>query len=130
MDPSKPRSFSQRFSESRPTKTAVFWACAACIVATLIVGFTWGGWVRGATAKSMGVAMAEEAVTKRLAPMCEVQVNGDPARVQKIKALKDLSSYERGDYVKKQGWANLPGDAKPDDKVAEECAKLVVENNR
>ena len=38
MDQNKPRSFSQRFSESRPTKTAVFWACAGCIVATLIVG--------------------------------------------------------------------------------------------
>ena len=119
----------QRFTESRPTKTAVFWACAGCIVATLIVGFTWGGWVRGATATSMGVAMAEEAVTKRLAPMCEVQVNGDPARAEKIKALKDMSSYERGDYVKKQGWAKMPGEAEADGKVADECAKLVMAKN-
>ncbi len=129
MDPNKPRSFSQRFSDSRPTKTAVFWACAGCIVATLIVGFTWGGWVRGATAKSMGVAMAEEAVTKRLAPMCVIQVNDDPARAQKFKALKDMSSYERGDYVKKQGWAKMPGDTEADGKVADECAKLVMESN-
>jgi len=129
MDQNKPRSFSQRFSECRPTKTAVFWACAGCIVATLIVGFTWGGWVRGATAKSMGVAMAEEAVTKRLAPMCVIKVNGDPERAQKIKALKDMSSYERGDYVKKQGWAKMPGEAEADGKVADECAKLVMDRN-
>lgn len=126
MEPKKPN-FRERFTQSRPTKTAVFWACFASVVLTLIVGFTWGGWVRGATAKSMADTMAQEAVTNRLAPMCVLQVGRDPERDTKLKALKEMSSYERGDYVKKQGWATLPGDAEVDGRVAEQCAKLLVD---
>jgi hypothetical protein len=32
--------FGQRWRDSRPTKTAVAWACVGSIVATMIVGFT------------------------------------------------------------------------------------------
>jgi hypothetical protein len=28
--------------------------------------------------------------------------------------------------VKKQGWAKMPGEAEPDSKVADECAKLLM----
>jgi len=126
MEPKK-LTLGQRFTEARPTKTAVFWACAATVVMTLIVGFTWGGWVRGATAKSMADTMAQEAVTNRLAPMCVLQVARDPEKDKKLQELKGMSSYERGDFVKKQGWAKLPGDAEADGKVAEQCAKLLVD---
>jgi hypothetical protein len=87
---------------------------------------TWGGWVRGATARSMAEAVAEEAVVKHLAPICVVQFQQDPAKDQKLKALRDLSAYERGDYVKKQGWAKMPGEVEADGKVADECAKLIT----
>jgi hypothetical protein len=97
------------------------------VVATLIVGFTWGGWVLGGTARSMAQVMAEDAVTKRLAPMCVVQVNSDPAKAQKVKELMDMSAYERGDYVKKQGWAKMPGEGEADGKVADECARLLIQ---
>ena len=40
---------------------------------------------------------------------------------------RDLSSYERADYVKKHGWAKMPGDAEADAKVAEQCAKLLAD---
>jgi hypothetical protein len=126
MEPKK-LSFGQRWSESRPTKTAVFWACVASVLVTLIVGFTWGGWVRGATAKSMADTMAEEAVAKRLAPICVLQANGDPAKDQKLKEMSEKSSYERGDYVKAQGWARMPGDTETDAKVADMCARLLME---
>jgi hypothetical protein len=126
MEPKKP-SVAQRWMESRPTKTTLVWACIASVVATLIVGFTWGGWVRGATAKSMADTFAEEAITKRLAPMCVVQVSRDPAKDQKLKELREKSSYERADYVKAQGWAKMPGDNDTDGKVAEQCARLLLE---
>ena len=111
-------SLGQRWAKARPTKTLVFWLCVACAALTMIVGFTWGGWVRGATARSMAEAVAEEAVVKHLAPICVVQFQQDPAKDQKLKALRDLSAYERGDYVKKQGWAKMPGEVEADGKVA------------
>ena len=84
-----------------------------------------GGGVRGATARNMAEVMAEDAVVKRLAPMCVFQFKQDPAKDQRLKELKDLSAYGRGDYVKKQGWAKMPGEGEPDSKVADECAKLI-----
>jgi hypothetical protein len=116
----------QRWRDARPTKTLVFWACAGSAVLTMILGFTWGGWVRGATARSMAEAMAEDAVVKRLAPFCVVQFGEDPAKGQKLQELKDMSSYERGDYVKKQGWAKMPGEGEPDRRIADECARLLT----
>ena len=116
----------RRWIERRPTKTALFWCCVGTAVLTMIVGFTWGGWVRGATARSMAEAMAEEAVVQHLAPICAIQSETDPARDQKLEELKAMSSYRRADYVTKQGWATMPGESEADSRVAEECAKLIA----
>jgi len=118
--------FGQRWRDSRPTKTAVAWACVGSIVATMIVGFTWGGWVTGGTARAMAAGISEDAVVRRLAPMCVVRFKQDVQKVQKLKGLKDTTSYEQADYVKKQGWATMPGEPEPDAKVADECVKLLI----
>jgi hypothetical protein len=120
------KGFGQRLGEARPTKTLVFWAWVASVVVIMIIGFTWGGWVTGSTARNMAAVMAEEAVVKRLAPICVVQFKQDPGKDQKLKELKGKESYERGEYVKSQGWAKMPGEEEADSKVAEECAKLLV----
>jgi hypothetical protein len=74
----------------------------------------------------MASVMAEEAVVKRLASICVAQFKQDPAHDQKLKELKELGVYERGDYVKKQVWPKMPGEQETDSKVAEECAKLIT----
>ena len=117
---------SQRWSQARPTKTAVFWLSLGVIVATLIVGFTWGGWVTGGTARTMASVSGEDAVVKRLAPVCVVQFNQDAGKVQKLKGLKETGTWEQADYVKKQGWATMPGEREADGKVAGECARLLL----
>ena len=91
---------------------------------TMIIGFTWGGLVTGSTARNMAAVMAEDAVVRRLAPICVVQLKKDPGKDQKLKELKGISTWKRGDYVKKQGWATMPTGEEPDSKVADECAKL------
>jgi hypothetical protein len=120
------RSLGQRWSEGRPTKTAAFWYCVASVVLTLIVGFTWGGWVTGGTARAMAETKAHEAVVTRLAPICVVQSGRDPAKAGKLVALKEESSWQRGEYVGKQGWATMPGEKEPDRRVAEMCATLLM----
>jgi hypothetical protein len=125
MEQRKP-SFGERWSQARPTKTVVFWACAASIVATLIVGFTWGGWVTGGTALRVAEARADDAIAKRLAPMCVLRFKADHEKDAKLAELKKASSWEQTEYVQKQGWATMPGEESPDRKVAEECAKLLL----
>ena len=126
MEPKKP-SLGQRWTEARPTKTAVFWACVGCIVATLIVGFTWGGWVRGATAKSMVRRWRRKRWPSAWHPCGRRRSAEAPGRTEDQGAERDMSSYERGEYVKAQGWAKMPGDTDTDAKVAEQCARLVTE---
>ena len=122
----KKASFRQRWDEARPTKTAVFWSWVASVVLTMIIGFAWGGWVTGGTAQSMAEKMAEAAVVKRLAPMCVTQFKQGPGKVQKLKELEKTDSWQRSEYVEKQGWATMPGEEKPDSKVASECARLLM----
>jgi hypothetical protein len=124
--PKEKVSFRQWWDEVRPTKTAVLWSWVGSVVLAMIIGFAWGGWVTGGTAQKMGEQMAEDAVVKRLAPMCVIQFNRDPGKDQKFKELKETSGWQRGDYIATQGWATLPGEEKPDSKVAEECARLLM----
>jgi pimeloyl-ACP methyl ester carboxylesterase len=127
MEQSRERlSLGQRWSDARPTKTLVFWSCVASVVLTMIFGFSWGGWVTGGTARTTADNVAQDAVVKRLAPICVVQSGRDPAKAQKLTALKDESAWQRGDYVGKQGWATMPGEREPDRKVAEACATLLM----
>ena len=127
MDQNSERlSLGRRWSDARPTKTLVFWCCVASAVLTMIIGFSWGGWVTGGTARTTAEITALDTVVKRLAPICVVQSGSDPAKARKLIALKEESSWQRGEYVGKQGWATMPGEQEPDGKVAEACAKLLV----
>ena len=107
-------------------KTALWGAVGGGIVLA-IVGFAWGGWVLGGTAQEMAEEMAENAVVARLAPICVEQFNQDSEKDQKLKKLKETSSWERNDYVGKQGWATMPGEKESDSTVAGKCAELLVE---
>ena len=84
---SKP-SLGQRWSDARPTKTVLFWSCVASMVLTMIVGFSWGGWVTGGTARQTAENMARDAVVTRLAPICVTQSGRDLGKGQKLVALK------------------------------------------
>ncbi len=107
-------------------KTPLWGAIGGAIVLA-IVGFAWGGWVGGGTAQQMAEELAQNAVVARLAPICVEQFNQDSEKDQKLKKLKEANSWERDDYVGKQGWATMPGEKNPDSKVAEKCAELLVE---
>ncbi len=104
-----------------------FWGAIGGAIVLAIVGFAWGGWVTGGTAQKMAEEMAEDAVVDRLAPICVEQYNQDSEKDQKLTELKVESSWTRGDYVEKQGWATMPGEKNPDSKVADKCAYLVIQ---
>ena len=119
-------SYRQRWNKVRPTKKVVFWSCVGCIILTIVIGFAWGGWVTGGSAQKTAEVMAKDAVVQRLAPMCVAQFNQDPGKDQKLTELKDTGTWQRADYVEKQGWATMFGEKEPDRKVADECAKLLM----
>jgi hypothetical protein len=103
------------------------WGAIGGAIVLAIIGFAWGGWVTGGTAQKMAKEMADEAVIDRLAPICVAQFQQDPNKEERLKELKKLDSWKRGDFVEKQGWATIPGEKEPDSKVANECARRLVE---
>ncbi len=107
-------------------KTGLWGAIGGAIVLA-IVGFAWGGWVTGETAQEMAEQMAEDAVVDRLAPICVEQFSQGTEKDLKLKELKAKISYLRREYVEKQGWATMPGEEKPDSKVAEKCRDRLIE---
>ncbi len=103
------------------------WGALGGAIVLAIIGFAWGGWVTGGTAQEMAEERAENAVVARLAPICVEQFKHDSEKDQKLKDLKKEESWKRDEYVEKQGWATMPGEKKPDSKVAEKCAELIMQ---
>src|SRR2546427_7992744 len=96
-------SLGQRWSHARPTKTLVFWSWVATAVVTMIVGFSWGGWVTGGTARATAETMTQDAVVKRLAPICVVQSGRDPAEAPEVVAPEKKSPWRAREYGGEQG---------------------------
>lgn len=119
-------SLGERWGNVQPSKTMLFWACLAAVILTIVVGFAWGGWVTGGSSLAAGVAVGKDAVIQRLAPICVAQFNQDPDKATKLAELTALTTYKQAQYVQDQGWATMPGEEKPDSKVAAACVTLLL----
>ena len=126
MEQEKKVSFRQRWNEAQPTKTVLFWSVVAAVILTMIVGFSWGGWVTGGTAQKMAEVAATKAVVERLSLICVDQFSQDPDKERKLIEFIETKAYQRDDYVTDQGWATMFGDEEPDRNVADACAKLIA----
>jgi hypothetical protein len=104
-----------------------FWSAIGGAIVLAIVGFGWGGWVTGGTARHMAAQMTSAAMVDRLTPLCLVRFNQDPEKEQKLEALKNTSAWQRKDYVAKQGWATMSSEKDPDSPVAAECADRILQ---
>ena len=103
----------------------ILWGAAGGAVVLAVVGFIWGGWLTGGTAQQLAEDAAEKAVRDRLTPICVAQYNRDPEKDQKLKEMKKMDHWNRGDYVEKQGWSTMPGEKDPDSAVSIKCADLL-----
>ena len=103
------------------------WSAVGGAAIAMIIGFAWGGWVLGSNSLNTGREMAQTAVLARLAPICVAQFNQDPKKDEKFKTMNEKNSWDRGDFVKAQGWATMPFEKDPDSSVADRCSELIIE---
>ena len=91
MDHEYKQSLGQRWEAYRPTKGRLFWSCAAgAIAGMIIVGFNWGGWMTGGTARSMAENAGVSARNGLAAAVCVDRFQAaDDAHAQ-LAALKAL----------------------------------------
>jgi hypothetical protein len=102
------------------------WSALGGAIVLAVVGFNYGGWVTGGTAAAMAKDVAADAVAERLGTICVAQFNQDSDKGQKVKEMKDKDTWDKGRFIEKQSWAIMPGDDKPDSRVADSCAKLLA----
>ena len=94
-------------------------------VATAIVGFNWGGWTLGSTAKLMADKSALSAVVAVLAPMCVEKFQQAADASTQLAEFKKVGSWQQGSFLQQGGWATPTGTRSTDTAVAETCAGLL-----
>ena len=110
-----------------PTNTKpLLWGAVGGAAACMIVGFTWGGWVTGGTARKDSALAAHNAMVVALAPICAERFRAQGDGVAKIAELAKASSWERGSVVEKSGFALMPGSKTADSDVARACAEMLA----
>src|SRR5258708_12001440 len=67
---------------------------AAGAVATMVVGFYWGGWSLGSTANKMAIERSELAVIAALAPVCAEKFRALPDPDAKKVAPSKVASWK------------------------------------
>ena len=105
--------------------TRLLQGMAAGAIATLVIGFNWGGWVTGGSAKEMVQNSTNSAVVKALAPICVDNFNRQVNAAASLIELKKVNSWQQGSFIEKGGWATMPGGASPDTAVARVCADML-----
>jgi hypothetical protein len=105
--------------------TRLVQGAAVGAVATLVIGFGWGGWMLGGSAKELAENAATSAVVAAIAPICADQFQRSADAAANLTALKKVSSYDQGAFIEKGGWAVMPGDKTPDSGVPQACAALL-----
>lgn len=96
-------------------------------VATMVIGFSQGGWYTATSAEQLADKRSSLAVVDALVPICIAQSKLDPeggAKITKMAAM--VTGYEKRDYVMKAGWAtSSPADG-PNGDVASACADALL----
>jgi hypothetical protein len=120
------KSLSQRFEEYHPSKTVLFSSCAGCIVATMILGFTWGGWVTGGTAEEMAADALARGRAEVAAAVCVDEFMKEAEAGAQLASLKETrSSWQRENFIEEGGWAVVAGEEY--DEAAALCAERLIE---
>ena len=92
-------------------------------VATMIFGFSQGGWYTSGSAERLAYQRSATAVISALTPICVNQSKLDPDSMAKRAQLVAMkTTYEQRDFVMKAGWATMPSAGEPDRDLAAACA--------
>ena len=93
-------------------------------VATIFVGFYWGGWSLGSTADRMATEQSKLAVVAALAPACAEKFRAQPDAAAKIIALSKVYPWNRAKDFPKEV-VTLPGETEPSSALVDACYALL-----
>lgn len=108
---------------TKSTIWTAIWGAVGGAVATIVIGFAWGGWTTAGVSKNA----TEEALLASRAAICVAQFMNQPDHQEKLDELRKIDSYvgswKRANYIKKGGWDKMPGqEVATSDTVSRACA--------
>jgi hypothetical protein len=116
MQRGQKRTLSQRFDDYQASKAVLFWACVGSALVATIVGFSWGGWVTGGSAREMAEKSAAQARQGLAAVVCVDRFMAAPDVGDQLTALKAITTPSaQGKFVEEGGWAILVPASSPTD---------------
>ena len=123
----KTQSLAQRWDGYQLSKSTAAWIIAGSVAATIIIGFSWGGWVRGSTADAMATKAVDTARAELAAAVCVHQFMGGANVSAQLATLQSTDSWKRDTFIEEGGWVTLPGGEKPIAGAAELCSQMLME---
>jgi hypothetical protein len=102
------------------------WGAIIGTVTTMIVGFSWMGWVLGGTAERIAQERASTAVVTALTPSCIARFMRQPNAGLKLKEFQAIDSWKQREFVEAGGWATPTGESAPNAGVANACAEQLI----
>ena len=94
-------------------------------LATIVVGFYWGGWSLGSTADKMAREQSKLAVVAALAPVCADKFRAQPDAAAKTIALSKVYPWRlAGEFPKEL--VTLPSETDPSSALAGACYALLL----
>lgn len=102
------------------------WGVVGGAVGTMIIGFSWMGWVLGSTAERMAVERSNSAVIVALTPSCVARFLQQPNAATKLAEFRKVAPWKQQEFVEEGGWATPRGDKTPHAGLANACAEELV----
>ncbi|MGH7266412.1 MAG: hypothetical protein ACREMB_16435 [Candidatus Rokuibacteriota bacterium] len=99
------------------------WGVIVGAIATMIIGFSWMGWVLGGSAERMAVERSNAAVIVALTPSCVARFMQQPNAPAKLVEFQKIDSWKQREFVEEGGWATARGAKTPHSGVASACAE-------
>jgi hypothetical protein len=94
-------------------------------IATILIGFNWGGWSLGSTADKMATEQSKLAVVAALAPVCADKFRAQPDAAAKTVALSKVYPWTRAEEFPKE-LVTLPGETNPSCALVDACYALLL----
>jgi hypothetical protein len=110
-----------------PWLKPALWGVVLGSAATMIVGFSWGGWTTGGAAERMATERSSSTLVVALTPVCVASFLEQPDGAEKLAAFQKIdSSWDQRTFIEKGGWATLDGATEPNAALATSCADALV----
>jgi hypothetical protein len=102
------------------------WGAIIGGLSTMILGFSWMGWMLGGTAERLAVERSNAAVVVALTPGCVARFMQQPNAAVKLKELQTTDTWRQREFVEAGGWATARGEKEPHAGVAGACAEQLL----